>query len=105
MASASIPNPSEVKASDLQRLVSAILKQVSTSESQVSKRKLAQSPRALFPITYQKENAVWAPFVALQNAFNRHYVGSVAVNAARGRYYEPAPGRNLLLGVTIRQGR
>lgn len=41
-----------------------------------------------------------APFVALQNVFNRRYVGSVVVNAAAGRYYEPAPGRNLLVGVT-----
>jgi iron complex outermembrane recepter protein len=40
-----------------------------------------------------------APFVALNNAFNRHYVGSIVINAARGRYYEPAPGRNLYLGV------
>ena len=40
------------------------------------------------------------PFVALQNVFNRMYVGSVVVNAAAGRYYEPAPGRNLLVGVT-----
>lgn len=40
------------------------------------------------------------PFVALQNVFNRMYVGSVVVNAAAGRYYEPAPGRNLLVGIT-----
>lgn len=44
-------------------------------------------------------NVRLGPFVALNNAFNRHYVGSVVINAARGRYYEPAPGRNLYLGV------
>jgi len=41
------------------------------------------------------------PFVALQNVFNRLYVGSVVVNAAAGRYYEPAPGRNLVVGVGV----
>jgi outer membrane receptor protein involved in Fe transport len=46
-----------------------------------------------------------APFVAVQNLFNRKYVGSVVVNAAAGRYYEPAPGRNLLVGLTVGAGR
>ena len=46
------------------------------------------------------EGAHVAPFVAVQNLFNRKYVASVVVNAAAGRYYEPAPGRNLLVGVT-----
>ena len=46
-----------------------------------------------------------APFVAAQNLFNRKYVGSVVVNAAAGRYYEPAPGRNLLVGVAVGAGR
>lgn len=45
------------------------------------------------------------PFVALNNAFNGHYVGSVVINAALGRYYEPAPGRNLYLGFTLGVGR
>jgi iron complex outermembrane receptor protein len=46
-----------------------------------------------------------APFVAVQNLFNRKYVGSVVVNAAAGRYYEPAPGRNFYVGLTLRSGR
>jgi len=46
-----------------------------------------------------------APFVAVQNAFNRKYLGSVVINAAAGRYYEPAPGRNLLVGLTLGAGR
>lgn len=33
----------------------------------------------------------------LANAFDRHAVGSVIVNEANGRYFEPAPGRSLLL--------
>jgi iron complex outermembrane recepter protein len=46
-----------------------------------------------------------APFVAVQNLFNRKYVGSVVINAAGGRYYEPAPGRNVYLGLTVGAGR
>jgi iron complex outermembrane receptor protein len=45
------------------------------------------------------------PFATLQNAFNAHYVGSVVINAAGGRYYEPAPGRSLFLGLEIGGGR
>ena len=41
------------------------------------------------------------PFFAVQNLFNHRYVGSVTVNAAGGRYYEPAPGRNIYLGMEV----
>jgi iron complex outermembrane receptor protein len=41
------------------------------------------------------------PFLGINNAFNRMYVGSVVINAAQGRYYEPAAGRNLYLGFTL----
>ncbi len=47
------------------------------------------------------DGAHLAPFVAVQNVFNRKYVGSVVVNAAAGRYYEPAPGRNVYIGVRL----
>jgi iron complex outermembrane receptor protein len=46
-----------------------------------------------------------SPFLGVQNAFNHRYVGSVVINAARGRFYEPAPGRNLYLGLTVEAGR
>jgi iron complex outermembrane receptor protein len=42
-----------------------------------------------------------APFVAIQNLFDRQYVSSVVINAARGRYYEPAPGRNAYFGLEL----
>jgi iron complex outermembrane recepter protein len=45
------------------------------------------------------------PFLGVNNLFNRLYVGSVTINAARGRYYEPAPGRNLYLGVNLGAAR
>lgn len=41
------------------------------------------------------------PFAAVQNVFDRAYVGSVTVNAAGGRYYEPAPRRNAYLGLSV----
>ncbi|HMG17142.1 MAG TPA: TonB-dependent receptor [Gemmatimonadales bacterium] len=51
-----------------------------------------------------------APFIGLSNAFNVHYVGSVVINAAPiggapGRYYEPAPGRHLYIGFSIKADR
>jgi iron complex outermembrane receptor protein len=42
--------------------------------------------------------------VGLQNIFDRKYAASLAVNAARGRYYEPAPGRTAYFGVTVGAG-
>jgi iron complex outermembrane recepter protein len=45
------------------------------------------------------------PFLGVNNLFNRLYVGSVTINASRGRYYEPAPGRTLYLGVTLGAAR
>jgi iron complex outermembrane receptor protein len=41
------------------------------------------------------------PFAAVNNAFDRRYVGSVNINGAFGRVLEPAPGRNGYLGMEI----
>jgi iron complex outermembrane recepter protein len=46
-----------------------------------------------------------APFIGINNAFNHRYVSSVVINAARGRFYEPAPGRNVYLGLSVGAGR
>jgi iron complex outermembrane receptor protein len=46
-----------------------------------------------------------APFIGINNAFNHLYVGSVVINAARGRFYEPAPGRNVYVGLSVGAGR
>jgi iron complex outermembrane recepter protein len=45
------------------------------------------------------------PVVAVQNVFDRHYAGSVVVNAAGGRFYEPAPERTLSIGLSLATGR
>jgi iron complex outermembrane receptor protein len=44
------------------------------------------------------------PFVGFNNVFNRSYVGSVVINASNGRYYEPAPGRNMYVGFSVGAG-
>ncbi|HYK82994.1 MAG TPA: TonB-dependent receptor [Gemmatimonadales bacterium] len=44
------------------------------------------------------------PFVGFNNVFNRGYVGSVVINAAGGRYYEPAPGRHMYVGFGLGAG-
>ena len=56
---------------------------------------------------WEGEVAGWrvAPFIAIQNLFDRQYVSSVVINAARGRYYEPAPGRNAYFGVELTAAR
>jgi iron complex outermembrane receptor protein len=40
-------------------------------------------------------------FVRVDNVSDRRYAGSVIVAEARGRYFEPAPGRNVLVGITV----
>ncbi len=46
-----------------------------------------------------------APFLGINNAFNHLYVSSVVINAARDGFYEPAPGRNMYLGLSVGAGR
>ncbi len=41
------------------------------------------------------------PFVALRNASDQRYVGSVTVNGTGGRVLEPAPGRTLYVGTDV----
>ncbi|MGB0127134.1 MAG: TonB-dependent receptor [Rhodocyclaceae bacterium] len=41
-------------------------------------------------------------FVRLDNVFDKQYIGSVVVGDTNGRYYEPAPGRNWLVGASAR---
>jgi iron complex outermembrane receptor protein len=41
----------------------------------------------------------------LQNVFNRHYSASLNVNAAGGKFFEPAPGRTFYMGAKIGSGK
>ena len=46
--------------------------------------------------------ATLMPFAGVNNLWGRRYVGSVTVNGAFGRVYEPAPGRNAYAGAEVR---
>jgi iron complex outermembrane receptor protein len=41
-----------------------------------------------------------AEFVRVDNVFDRQYIGSVIVGETNGRFYEPAPERNWMVGIT-----
>ena len=45
---------------------------------------------------------VLEPFVGVNNLFDKKYIGNVRLNASFGRYYEPAPERNVYAGVMLR---
>jgi iron complex outermembrane receptor protein len=38
-------------------------------------------------------------FLRVDNVGDRNYVGSVIVNETNRRYYEPAPRRNMTVGI------
>ncbi|HVI60029.1 MAG TPA: TonB-dependent receptor [Luteimonas sp.] len=42
----------------------------------------------------------WRGYARIDNLFGREYVGSVIVNDGNGRYFEPAPGRTWVLGLS-----
>ena len=44
------------------------------------------------------------PFVGIDNLFDERYNSSAITNAFGGRYYEPSPGREIYVGLTIGAG-
>jgi len=52
---------------------------------------------------YVKRLGEWelSAYARVDNLFDRHYAGSVIVNESNGRYYEPAPGRSVGMGVGV----
>lgn len=42
-----------------------------------------------------------SPGIALDNLLGKKYVGAVSVNAAGGRYFEPAPGRTVVASLAV----
>ena len=49
----------------------------------------------------KQESGRWrvSEFVRIDNLADRNYAGSVIVNDANGRYYEPSPRRNMTVGI------
>ncbi len=43
----------------------------------------------------------WSVYARVENLFAARYSGSLIVNEANGRYFEPAPGRTVLVGFKI----
>jgi iron complex outermembrane receptor protein len=43
-----------------------------------------------------------SPFIGINNLWNARYVGSVTINGSGGRVLEPAPGRNVYVGLELR---
>jgi len=52
--------------------------------------------------TGHKGDVEFTPFIGINNLFGQEYFGNVRLNASFGRYYEPAPGRNIFAGITLR---
>ena len=50
---------------------------------------------------FQQKGAKWrlSEFLRVENVTDKAYIGSVVVNDANSRFYEPAPQRAILLGV------
>jgi iron complex outermembrane receptor protein len=46
----------------------------------------------------QVGQAQLSPFLGVNNLWNRNYIGSVSLNGAAGRVFEPAPGRVIYFG-------
>jgi iron complex outermembrane recepter protein len=44
----------------------------------------------------------WSVYARVENLFAARYSGSLIVNEANGRYFEPAPGRTVLAGFNVR---
>jgi iron complex outermembrane receptor protein len=46
----------------------------------------------------------FSEYLRVDNLANKQYAGSVVVNDANLRFYEPAPGRNYIAGLQARYG-
>ena len=52
-----------------------------------------------FAYTHQHGKWKFSEFVRIDNVSDTRYVGSVIVNESNGKFYEPAPGRNYMVGI------
>ena len=44
----------------------------------------------------------FSEYAGVNNLFDRNYIGAVVVNSSNGRFFQPEPGRNFLIGVSAR---
>jgi iron complex outermembrane receptor protein len=50
-------------------------------------------------IQQQQGNWKFTEYARIDNIFDQNYIGSVRVNDSNSRFFEPAPGRNWIMGV------
>ena len=52
---------------------------------------------------WRRDSGHWRfePFIGLNNALDEKYSSNIRLNAAFGRFYEPAPERNIYAGLTL----
>ena len=53
---------------------------------------------------WQADRWSFEPFIGVNNLLDERYMSNIRLNAAFGRYYEPAPGRNVYGGVEVSYG-
>jgi iron complex outermembrane receptor protein len=51
--------------------------------------------------THVSRSRVWRTFLRVDNLGDRRYAGSVIVNEGNSRFFEPAPGRTWLAGISL----
>lgn len=61
---------------------------------------VVSSLRATYNI--QTTRLLVQPYIGINNLFNEYYNSNIRINAFGGRYYEPAPERNVYAGIVIR---
>lgn len=55
-----------------------------------------------FEYRWQGSKIEASPFAGINNVFDEEYSGNVRLNAGFGRYFEPAPERNVYAGIEVR---
>ncbi len=70
----------------------------------VNSQSAAAYGMANFRLGFEQNFSGWQlkEFLRIDNLFNKNYIGAVIVNESNQRYFEPAPGRNFLLGLALR---
>ncbi|MDN5871270.1 MAG: TonB-dependent receptor [Nitrococcus sp.] len=107
MGVAAVPILQHAKPTDAQIYADAASRVIALYQHRVH----SQAPDAYEAGQFRKADAAeqrfnffglqWRAFARINNLFDEDIIGSVRVNAFGGRYYEPAPGRNWMLGLWV----
>lgn len=54
---------------------------------------------------FSRGDWLFRPFIGINNLFDEKYNSNIRINAFGGRYFEPAPERNVYAGITVRFDR